>query len=475
MTVVGSDTEALAEFALSTSFSHIPREVTHAAKRVILDTVGCTVAGLDTEVGRVLVRWGQAQRGTGKATLIVHGDKLPCASASYVHSQAANAMDSDETFLHRSHFATCIVMPALAIAEHTGANGQDVLTAVTLGFDVAARVGLTMPTYDISGSEISIPGNGHGWMVFGTVAAVGRLLGLNRGQLSNAFGLGYATAPLRRYAGGSPFAGMSMVKSSHGAIVAAGINAALLASQGFKSGDAVLDKGSEFWRGFGAVSCDWDLMTRDLGMRWFIAETSFKPYPHGRQTNHAVDLFTKIVRDEGLSADEIEEVVVKIPPVEVIRILVENVEPASQIGMPFSVPYAFAMVIAGLPPGPKWTKPDNLKNTKLMSFARKVRPQVNPDLYRVMVDQIKAEGTYRRIPTEVEVRARGKRFAAFTEYAKGDPWGPPEVVMSDDELKKKFREYASEALSPDKTERAIREVFGLDRAQNVYGLMDSLH
>src|SRR2546423_11242219 len=91
----------------------------------------------------------------------------------------------------------------------------------------------------------------------------------------------------------------------------AGINAALLAAEGFIAQTDVFDEGTEFWRSFGATGCNWDLMYGDLGRRWFIAETSIKPYPFCRFFHTGLDQFGKILSEEHLSAGDIERVIVR--------------------------------------------------------------------------------------------------------------------------------------------------------------------
>src|SRR5437660_663961 len=122
-------TLALARFALDTSYSAIDASVVYATKRVILDTIACALGGLDSEIGKALTRLKLSQGGAPQATLFGSKTKLSCASVSYVHAHAANALDADEILLHRGHFATPVVMTALAVAEHLGATGPETLAA----------------------------------------------------------------------------------------------------------------------------------------------------------------------------------------------------------------------------------------------------------------------------------------------------------------------------------------------------------
>ncbi|MDO8673956.1 MAG: MmgE/PrpD family protein [Dehalococcoidia bacterium] len=478
--ILKGQTARLVDLALSTEFSDIPAEVVRDTKRIILDTVGCTVAAFATDTGRMIVDLKRQQGGVGEATLLVHGDRLPVSSAAYVHSQLANLLDLDETLLHRTHYASSIVMPALAMAELTGASGQEVIAAVALGFDIGGRIGLSMPFYETpSEGMVQFASTwGYSWAAFGTAVAAGRLLGLSHEQMANALGIAYVSTPVpfnspKRKMTGAYWGARPMHKyAMYGAIAEAGINAVRLATRGFTGDTAVLDADQAFWTSFGTSPADWDYMMSDLGRKWLISEASLKFYPVCRQGSIPVDLFSTLVRKEGLSSDEIEGVTVKIPPAQVVMGLYDNESPPSQVG-PMPVPHALALVAAGIESSLKWVSHDTLHDPEIRSFAMRVKSELMPEWYPAIVDQVKAEGTYRRIPIEVVIKARGKSFTAYAEYAKGDPWGPE--PMTDDELAVKFVNYTGDLIGRANADRAITAALNLDSAPNVHQLIGALH
>ncbi|MFX0201185.1 MAG: MmgE/PrpD family protein, partial [Candidatus Hodarchaeota archaeon] len=44
-------TETLAQFVANTTFEDLPHEVIHEVKRNLLDTIGCALGGLATDIG----------------------------------------------------------------------------------------------------------------------------------------------------------------------------------------------------------------------------------------------------------------------------------------------------------------------------------------------------------------------------------------------------------------------------------------
>ncbi len=83
-----------------------------------------------------------------------------------------------------SHISGTTVPVALAVGEACGASGSDILTAMILGDDLAARI--------VTASQLNIDS---GWdstgtvNAFGAAAVAGKLWGLNQQEMINALGI----------------------------------------------------------------------------------------------------------------------------------------------------------------------------------------------------------------------------------------------------------------------------------------------
>ena len=70
------------------------------------------------------------------------GPKLPVAEAARVNAVMSDAAASDDSDLRNIvHAGTTLVATSLAMAERTGASGQDVLAAIVLGYEASGRIG----------------------------------------------------------------------------------------------------------------------------------------------------------------------------------------------------------------------------------------------------------------------------------------------------------------------------------------------
>ena len=457
-------TADLAAFALDTRFAELPREVVEATQRIIADTIACAVGAIGTDVGRSLIEVRSALGGRPDATLLGSDRLLPVTSAAYVGAHLANVLDADETLLNRSHFASCIVMPALAAAQWRGASGTELVTAVAVGFDIATRIGFSLAQYEVIDGEVRWSTVfGFDWAALGTAAAVARVMGLTREQLENAFGTTLVSAPANfdmRRANGPLFSMPGTQPNWHkyamyGAIAEAGVGACLLAEAGFLADRTILDTDSNFWMSYGAKGCNRDFILADLGSRWFITETSIKPWPFCRYGHSALDLFSGLLAGHGIRAEEISQIQVTIPPFDVLQAIVTNLPPDDPFKLMMNLPYAYGLVALGVPAGPKWWRESNLSDPRVAEIAGKVVCAIEPSWSWVLAEQVEGDGIWRRIPVAVTVRTARGEWSACADYAKGDPFGDSRFVFTGAELAVKVLEYCSDELGPAAAQRLL--------------------
>jgi 2-methylcitrate dehydratase PrpD len=158
-------------------------------------------------------------------------------------------------------------------------------------------------------------------------------------------------------------------------------------------------------------------------------------------------------------------------------------QPAGPISPQFSMPHAAAMLVFNIPPTVDWYRPAVMKNPAIAEFRKKVAIQLDP---KVMMEQIgerisQFPRVIKQVPTTVEVVARGTTFSASVEYAKGDPpsW-EPDLQMTEEELKEKFRLNASSILGVSlgwnkKVEGIIDTILNLEKLGSIRELAEQLH
>ena len=307
-TVVLADTNApavtriLADFVATHPSRGWTHEVDHEAHRTFYNWLGCAIGAAHHEAANAALAAAQMLQPAAQASVLGRAEKLDMCNAALLNGITSHTFDFDDTHLKTIiHPAGPVASAVLALAEHQGLSGRDVIDALVLGIDVACRVGNTMypDHYD------------RGWHITGSTGMLGaaagcaRLLRLNAEQTAMALGIA-ASQPvgLREQFG-------TMTKPFHpGGAARAGLMSALLASQGFTSSSKAL----EAPRGFIQVASDkraWNEITDELGDRFEISFNTYKPFACGIVIHPSIDACVQL-RERGVTPDQVERIDLRV-------------------------------------------------------------------------------------------------------------------------------------------------------------------
>ncbi len=323
-------TEQLADFVTTTGFGDLPHEAVVMARRSLLDWVGSAIRGGTVEPARIAL--GVARHGmSGDAgTVLVTGERLSTLGAAFANGAASHVIELDD--LHQGstfHPAAPIIPAALAVAEREGSSGQELLRAITLGYDVAIRI-----------AEAVNPSHYRYWHptgtcgVFGATTATAVLIGLDRDRLVQALGsAGTQSAGLWQF-----LADGAMSKSLHTAHAAHdGIVSADLAAAGFTAACEILEGPRGFFAAT-AEQADPTRITDRLGTHFKIVENGFKRHACCGHTHTAIDAALKVRDDIDLGAIQ----KIEIDTYRVALDITDRAEPHTPYQAKFSIQYAVA-------------------------------------------------------------------------------------------------------------------------------------
>jgi len=175
------ETRQLAEFAIKFRLDECPLPVIAQAKRCIIETLGCALAGAKTSLAQAAVRSVKRQGEGGCATVIGLGFRAAPDRAAFINGISANALDYDGGIMRQGHYGPTAVPSALAAGELVGASGRQLLEAVIVAYEVVSRIGRAIRASEPQSRLVSGYGPHQG---FASVAAVGRLLGLTVDQMA---------------------------------------------------------------------------------------------------------------------------------------------------------------------------------------------------------------------------------------------------------------------------------------------------
>lgn len=412
---VGDPVEALSAHVAEHRYDAIPEAAVAATKQSMIDTLAVAWAGAGAETCASVHDQIVSEGGRAEAQVWVFGERVPAASCAYVNSLFASALDYDGIHEEAGVHADIVVLPAaLAVAERQRCSGREFLTALTLGTDVACRLGLAM-------------GQASGWFntsvfgVFGAAAAAARLLGLRPAGVRDALGLAFLQAS-GTY---QPALERSLAKRHQSALAArAGVFAALLAQTGVTAPKRIIEGECGLYRLYG--NGDSSRLLDQLGTRFEGTNVSLKSFPACFCSHAAIQGTLEQVREHDLRPADIAGVQVSMSPY-MHRLVGAPFEPSGnpQVTAQFSVQYAVAVAVLRQRFAVADLDPAAVLDTGVREFASKVTVTVDPANH----------GTV----TPVTVIVRTQSGASFSRDVESLP-GMPSRRLTDEELMTKVCE-----------------------------------
>lgn len=455
--MASSATEEIGEFIVRLSFSDLSDEVIRKAKFRLLDSFGCGFGGARSVLGQTAV---EALSGvsSGNAAVIGHCQKVSTGTSAFLNAALINALDFDESS-PAGHLSSTLVGTLLAMIGQTDASGRDLILSFVTGYEVGARVArAALPTAERFSEVWGLGTN----QTFGAVATVAKLRKLNRLQTLNALGIAGASAPVpSAQKWGWDNRPLSWVKDAVAMPAQVGVLSATLAQAGFLGCRDIFDGPHGFWKMASSDRCDFKLLTRRLGTEFLVLEASIKMYSCCWMIHPALDVIDNLSKRYGLGSEDIAQV--DVWSMTDIRDLFNVVEPKNAVDAQFSLPYCSAMVILGIPPGPRWFDEDLFRNETVLSIGSRVKAHSDPQCDRIFHNE------NRRICARVVVTTNGG--ARYEETASA-PRGTPEFPASEDAIIDKYLAMAIPIIGSESARKLKDFVLQLESNRSVKGLPD---
>ena len=462
--------QQLAAFAVRCREAGLPEHVADDVVGRVLDVLGNALAGRaesagpadpDQAVLRAVSAWG----GAPESGVIGSDEQLPAPNAALVNGTLAHALDFDDTHLPSVlHPSACVVPAALAAAEATGATGPALLAAVAAGVEITNRLGMASYIVEARNSLFFEKGF-HATSICGTIgaaAAAGLLYGLDDDQIASAMGIaasmGAGVIEANRTGG--------TVKRIHcGWAAHGGVTAAVLAREGVTGPPTVLEGRFGFFQAYLDGRYDEDALLSDLGVRWELVRTVYKPYPSNHFTHPGIDCALAL-RAHGLDPDDVDwiELGVAAPTLRTIgEPREEKIAPRTPYHAKFSGPFTVARALLG--GGGLGLYLDDFteatyRDPRVLALAAKVR---------CVADERASEIFPTAFAAVVRVQTRG---GELLEHRVDSSRGGPEHPLSPADQLVKFRLNAGRALPTAQVEALVESVERLVRGGDVHDVLD---
>ncbi|MEV6901138.1 MmgE/PrpD family protein [Amycolatopsis sp. NPDC051372] len=467
-TITKTVVQHVAEFATSVRAKGLPSELRDDAARRVLDVLGNSLAATGERpaqaVGALVREWG----GSGRATAIGLGEKLPDPSAALLNGTLAHSLDFDDTHLPSVlHPSASVVPAALAVAESRGATGAQLLDAIGVGVEITVRLG--MAGYDEElGNSVFFEHGLHATAIcgaLGAAAAAAMLSDVDESGIADAIGIAASMGSglLEANRTGGTVKRVHCGWAAHAAVTAAG-----MARHGITGPPTVLEGRFGFLQAFCGDQAHVDEIVNGLGTDWELPGIFFKPYPCNHFTHAGIDAARRL-RARGVDPASIASLELGAPTA-VLRTIGEpredKIHPKSGYHAAFSGPYTVAAGFlggGGLGVFHEDFTDSAAADPERLALAAKVTCVPDSRCDEIFPHQFPAVLRARLTDgTEVEERVDVNR-------------GGPDNPLSAEELATKFRLNATRVVSAETADRITELTYGLAALGDLSELTGLLH
>ncbi len=448
---------ALVKLGLGIRQKDITPAARRAARRLILDTMGCMLAGWNQPGVRPLLDT-LVQLGTdGPCTIPVIGKRARLDDAVTAASLMAHALDYDDVHCEACLHLMCKLLPAVLLTGQVcHADGEAVLEAVIAGMEVGARIGRHFNSFSFLNSNIA---GG-----FGVTAALCRLMKLSEEQSVHAMGIYYSRASGNRQA----LLEAAMVKRIQPAFAAqSAVWAVMLAGNGLTGARQVFEGGAglfeAYCRGAKCPSAEEFLKQQPF---LEIERSSIKSFPTCGSHHGAVMAAMDLRKRHAFTLEEIERLDIFL--MEAMRIVGNDfvISEHPQINAQFSAAYAVAAAL--------------LRDEVVLDMFSDEAISGNEDIARLAARAHMYSEYDGALPDEYPghimriVRVRLKNGTTYEEMRPNNPSALYPDRLSDREVDEKFRGCArfSGICNEERCERLIVAIRSMEKCRDIGSWME---
>jgi 2-methylcitrate dehydratase len=446
----GGDVDAvvdhLAAYAFGLTYESLGTEAVHETKRRIIDSLGIAMAGYLEEPCKIARAIATESVGRPGSTVLGTQHRAPPELAAFANGTMVHSQDYMDTYLSKEAcHPSDNISAMLAIAEHEGASGKQVILGTVLAYEVMCRL------CDAAG----IRERGWDHVSYGVVSGalgVARILGLQRDEIKEAIALAVApNAALRQTRVGE----ISMWKACAPANAARnGLFAARLAEMGLTGPRDPMTGAKAFQK---QVSGAFELAPfSPPGGPFMINRTYIKRWPVQYNVQAGIEAAFAL-RAEVPDPENIDSMTIDIAAVG--RDLSADTEakwdPQTRETADHSLPYIVVSALVDGEVDRSTFDRTRFRDPARLALVRRVEVRADPEFSR------QYPGT---LSVKVSVRTRdGKLHVRQVDHPKGHPANP----MTDREVEGKFRRLTRGVLRQRQIDRALDQLWRLDELREV--------
>ncbi len=290
-------TDTIAKWIVNTTYEDIPPDAIRVANESCFDVIGVILAGSAQPVGDIIKKYVADQGAAPQAMVLSSGFQSSVANAALANGTMGHALDYDD-FGGFGHPTVAIFPALLAIGEHSGATGRDLLEAYVIGCEVglALQHATKYKQMDKGFHSTAVIGR------LACTAACAKLMKLDHGQTVMALGMAGSMASGLIHNFGT------MTKPLHAGLTCRdGVTAAQLAQRGLTAGEQIIEHPFGFATTvLGEGIYDLDEMAENLGKPYRVQDAlMIKKYPCCGGNHAMLDSLFSLMRDNDFTYEDV--------------------------------------------------------------------------------------------------------------------------------------------------------------------------
>jgi len=445
--------ELISDYAAGLTFQNLRHEAVHAAKRSLIDTIGCALGAhaANAEPVQVARRMAARIQCTTPATLLGTSTKTSPEMATFVNGSMVRYLDFNDDYLNNDGpHPSDNIAAVIAICEATNANGKDLLRGISLAYEIVGQL-VDSATFKYRGwdyvTETSI----------GSALAAANVMGLSREQMGHCLALAIAPniALFQNRAGE-----LSMWKGCAGPNASRnGVFAAQLAADGMTGPNQVIEGKWGLWNQVTGPFKFGQLGDKDHPFK--IERTFFKPKPMMYTCMLAVEIAMELRHE--INQDNIEAICIFLD-----RFCMmssngkERFDPQTRETADHSIPY---LVVAALIDGEisdESFSREKYRGKKALGLLKKTSMAEDSEYTVLWPD-----------PFCCRIEITMKDGSLISRY-RTNPKGHPSNPMSDAELDAKFMELTCRVLPREQAASALNLLWRTEEMSSISSLFDAV-
>lgn len=362
-------TEQIARFVAKTRYEDIPPAVLTATRTIILDGIANVLAGSTLHEPEYVRRYVERLGGRPDCTVVGANFRTNPPLAAFANGASMHVLDYEPQGIPSTHGTSTLLPGVLALAEVNAASGRAVLAAFAVGWEVQQRIAMAARKAD--SRPFHPPG------IYGppsSAAACANVLGLDEHQVRMALGIGASRT-------GALFANNgTMTKCTHpGNAGRMGVEAALLAADGFTANDSIFETGRGYVETLFGDAFEWPALLDGLGSDWNLARHGFniKRYPAQIGMQWATEAVVLLREKNGIRAEDVEWLELEVSS---RRPGLTRPAPATGLDGKFSYEYVAAVALTQDHVGIDSFSDAVRFSAPVEAMLKKIRLQPNPDI-----------------------------------------------------------------------------------------------